>query len=49
MSLFTTETNKIYEKLKWESWGDISHMIAFAEMKLREWFDKGNDETKAGF
>ena len=36
MSLFPTETNMLYEKLRWESWGDISYKIAFAEMKLRE-------------
>eukprot|EP00795_Rhopilema_esculentum_P006930 gene6930-12545_t len=36
MSLFPTETKILYEKLRWESWGDISHKIAFAEMKLRE-------------
>ncbi|XP_065060908.1 fibrinogen-like protein A [Rhopilema esculentum] len=36
MSLFPTETEILNEKLKWETWGDISHMIAFADMKLRE-------------
>ncbi|XP_065060907.1 ficolin-1-like [Rhopilema esculentum] len=36
MNLFFQENGKKMEKMKWGTWGEHSHRITFAEMKLRE-------------